>query len=110
MQEAAWPASNTSTMTTSPNTSRRERRRRWFQFSIASVLILTALCALALGWWVAPFEREIEPDSGYYVGYLDLDVPNAAEARNAFYDRLKTLREVCEFRRVLGGEAVKHGP
>lgn len=87
----------------------RKRRRRWFQFGISSLLVFTTLFALALGWWIAPFEREIEPDVGYFVGYLDHNVPDPAEAERAFDERRRNLREVCTFRRDLWGKPIKHG-
>ena len=33
-------------------------KRRWFQFSLATLLLLTLVCAIALGLWVAPAERQ----------------------------------------------------
>jgi len=33
-------------------------KRRWFQFSLATLLLLTLVCALVLGLWVAPAERQ----------------------------------------------------
>src|SRR5687768_10143976 len=33
-------------------------KRRWFQFSLATLLLLTLACAVVLGLWVAPAARE----------------------------------------------------
>ena len=33
-------------------------KRRWFQFSLATLLLLTLVCALVLALWVAPAARQ----------------------------------------------------
>jgi len=36
----------------------RKPKRRWFQFSLAWLLLLTLVCGVVLGLWVAPAERQ----------------------------------------------------
>ena len=33
-------------------------KRRWFQFSIRELLLITAVVALAVGWWLTRIENE----------------------------------------------------
>jgi hypothetical protein len=48
-------AADNAAMETEPN-----RKRRWFQFSLRTLLIFTALVAIACGWLGSKIERKLQ--------------------------------------------------
>lgn len=87
-------------------TPARPKRRRFLSFSLAGLFVFTSLCAAGFGAWVWPYRDESE--------YPGPEITEKDGKRVRLYEKLGPRdnphhREVRTMRRVLFGEAVRHG-
>ena len=83
------------------NTPPPQRRRRWFQFSLRTLMLFTLACALAFGWiarQIEPTRREqsvvSEIESWAHVTYHTADGPRWT---HRYLRRIQSVSHLCEW-------------